>query len=101
MHLFDEVPVTKASCVAEPDGPCGQVSVGDAYVRVWTPGGYASLGARTVTIYNRSQNQKLSLRMRRPLKYSSVDIEYIVSYASLEFKAEVQAEIQSLASSAH
>lgn len=63
-------------------------------MRVWI------LETSAVTIYHRSQNQKLGLRERRPFRYPSADSKQTVSCVSLEFKAAVQTEMKTLESSA-
>ena len=68
--------------------------MGKEFIRVWI------LETSAVTIYHRSQNQKLGLRERRPLRYPSADSEQTVSCVSLEFKAAVQTEMKTLEASA-
>ena len=68
--------------------------MGKEFIRVWI------LETSAVAIYHRSQNQKLGLRERRPLRYPSADSEQTVSCVSLEFKAAVQTEMKTLESSA-
>lgn len=59
----DDIPWVKASCVAEPRGPCGPIGMGEEYIGMWILGGHDFRGASTVIIYRRSHSPKLGLGM--------------------------------------